>query len=298
VWDDVTRELYAPAAWKKLRIDGWQGDIPDARRFFVTHYYKAEGRSRLVTLGLAKLGLPDLVVDDVPVLQSAAVVTLVGAVAQLLVEGSPIGQGGKVTVDLKAIHHATARAAVLAAAAPDATFHASVALRIIDPEEGDAENRLAEVRFDGYPGATEAARQAAAVRAILGAVPDEMASPDGDEPELKAINKRAQAKLSVLASAFRKGLPKGEELSVSVPFATEGENYDWAWIKVTEWKGDVIRGVLRDEAEPGEDVNPLNPGREVEAKQSSVGDYLWQKANGAAEGGDSLKLLARRIGAH
>jgi hypothetical protein len=48
---------------------------------------------------------------------------------------------------------------------------------MVDPEEGDADNRIVDVRFDGYPGATEVDRQGAAVRTILAPVPS--AEPKG-----------------------------------------------------------------------------------------------------------------------
>ena len=174
LWDDTTRELFSPDSWKKARLDGWQGEIPDARRHFTTHYYESATelgrRHRAVTLGLAKLGLPDLVVEDLPPPLWGAMKVLLDAIAQGLVEGAPLLAEGKLTIDLKALHHAAAKGAFVAAAGPNATFRGHVSLGIVDPEEGDADNRLAEVRFDGYPGQTEPERQAAGLRAILGDV--------------------------------------------------------------------------------------------------------------------------------
>jgi len=175
LWDDTTRELFSTDSWKKARLDGWQGDVPDARRHFTTHYYESETelgrRHRAVTLGLAKLGLPDLVVEDLPPPLWGAMKVLLDAVAQELVEGAPLLAEGKLLIDIKAIHHGAAKSAFVAAAAPNATFRGHVSLGIVDPEEGDADNRLAEVRFDGYPGKTESERQAAGLGAILGDVP-------------------------------------------------------------------------------------------------------------------------------
>jgi len=175
IWDDTTRELFSVESWKKARIDGWQGDIPDMRNQLTTHYYETDTGHRAVTLGLAKLGLPDLVVQDVPPPLSGPMALVLGAIAQTFVEGGMVGADGRLALDLKAIHHPLARAGYLAAAGPTATFRGHVTLAVVDPEEGDAENRLAEVRFDGYPGATEAERQAAALHAMLGAIPDHVA---------------------------------------------------------------------------------------------------------------------------
>jgi hypothetical protein len=289
VWDDASHELFSPQSWKALRVDGWQGDVPDLRRQYTTRYYKtADGRGRVVTLGLAKLGLPDLTAEDVPVMQSAALVTLMGAVGQLLVEGAVVGEGGRLTVDVKAIRHGAARAAIVAAAAPNAPLHGNVTLAVVDPEEGDPENRLAELRFDEYggPRASSAEREAAAIQAILGATPPEMTGPD--DPELKAIAQRAQAKLPSLMAAVQKGLPKGSELRVRIPFAVEGDAFEWRWMTVEEWKGHRLRGDLVSDKNA-----PSELGAPVDADQSWVTDYVLQKPDGQ-EGGESLKLLAAR----
>ncbi len=303
VWDEGSHELFSAQSWKSLRVDGWQGDLPDARRHYTAHLFgsdKGAGRARAVTLGLAKLGLPDLVVPDVPVMQSAAVVTLMGAVAQLLAEGAAVEAEGRLTVDVKAMRHAAARAALVAAAAPNAPLHGTVTLAAVEPEEGDAENRLAEVRFDGYPGATEEERESAGVHAIVGAVPEQMAGKEAADPQFKAIAQRAQARVPALATLFQKGLPAGAELYVKAPVAPEGESFEWRWISVAQWKGATVRGIL---APDGDGISPpseplATPGHEmggrVEVQQSWIADYLLHKADGTEEGGESLKGAASR----
>jgi hypothetical protein len=170
IWDETTRELYSPESWTKLRVEGWQGDIPDARRHFTTHYYQEDELHRAVTLGLAKLGLPDLVIEDVAPSMAKGAVEVMDAVAQAFAEGATVGPRGRLALDLSTIQHKAARAAYLAAAAANtnATLHGNVTLALAEPEESDAENRLLEVRFDDYPGATARERLTAGIHAILG----------------------------------------------------------------------------------------------------------------------------------
>ena len=110
VWDQATREVYSVAAFRAARIETWQGDVPDVQRHFTIHYYATgDGRHRAITLGLEKLGLPDLVIQDVPQRSSTPASSLMNVLAQLLVEGAAIGPGGRIVVDSTSIAHAGAR---------------------------------------------------------------------------------------------------------------------------------------------------------------------------------------------
>ena len=213
VWDDTTRELYSLQAWKRLRHDGWQGDIPDARRFITIHYYRTEGRSRAVTLGMAKLGLPDLVVEDVPVMRSAAIVTVMEGIAQSLVEGAVVGADGRLPLDLATLHHAAARALYVAGAGPGATLRGHVALAIVDPEEGT--QKTASPR-SGSMGTPAPARSSGRRRACT----DSSATSPTRWPEEKRTTPSSRASRSARKRVFRR-LPrrsrKGSGLRSSCP---------------------------------------------------------------------------------
>jgi hypothetical protein len=168
VWDETTLQMFGLAAWKKLRIDGWDGAIPDMRQHILLHYDARADKHRAVTVGMVKFGLPDLVVSDLSPRDAERMTTLVEAIAQLLVEGGSPGTSGELAIDLRSIHHRAARDALLAGAGPDAQPHGHVALAPVKGEQGDPENRLVELRF-AYPGTTDAERVAAGLTAILGA---------------------------------------------------------------------------------------------------------------------------------
>jgi uncharacterized protein YegJ (DUF2314 family) len=290
LWDAETREIFSVSAWKERRVDGWEGDVPDVSRHFVIHYYADEDRHRMVTLGLVKLGVPDVAVSDVPRHQASEMQTLVLAIAQLLVEGAAVGGDGRLEVNLAAIRHSRARSDLLATS-PSGAHRTSVTLTIGKQEEGDADNRLVELRFDGHPGATEAERQAAAVKALSGASEDQTTRARASDPELEAAAARVRARLPAVAAAFKKGLPVGERISVKAPFNTDNGGVEWMWIEVTAWDKGRIQGSLSNEPEW---IARLSLGAKVEVAQDAVADYLWRKADGTHEGGESVEVLKRR----
>ncbi len=292
VWDDVTRELYTTAAWDERRVSGWEGDLPDIRRHITIHYYATEGgRHRAITLGMGKFGLPDLVVSDLPESQSKAMTTILDAMAQLLVEGAGVERGGRFHVDLSGIRHPGAKAALLGDEGKGA-MGGPVDLAPVAGEEGDPANRLVQLRFTSYPGATEGERQAAAIVAIVGAAADPLIQAPDQDPELAAATVRAQARLPAVAAAFRRGLPLGERIVVKAPFSTDDGSTEWMWIGVTGWPEGVVQGRL--ESEPYQ-IKSLHMGAKVSVKQASLADYVWMGADGAKkEGGESADILRRR----
>jgi uncharacterized protein YegJ (DUF2314 family) len=294
VWDEITRELYTPQRWKEKRIDGWQGDLPDVQNHIVIHYYETDGgRHRAITLGMVKFGLPDLVFDDAPLREEREAGTLIDVVAQALVEGASV-EHGELAVDLDALKHPAARARVGKAKAKgqDAKRKVRVQLVPVEREEGDPENRLVALRFPTYPGATDAERQAAALDSIFGSVPDSTVMESSDDPELAAVKKKVQARLPALATAFAKGLPLGQRISVKAPFDTKDGKREWMWVSVSEWKGNVIGGSLDNAPEI---VMTLRLGSKVQVKQADVADYVLFDGKGELkEGGGSIEVLKKR----
>jgi hypothetical protein len=169
IWDEETRELFTPTRWQAQRVDGWEGDLPTVVQHIVIHYYATDGgKHRAITLGMVKFGLPDLVVDDVPLNESDDMSTIVDCAAQLLVEGATLGKNGRLTIDLSAIRQTGAKKAILARVRSGAKRLGQVELALTTPEEGDPDNRLVVLRFPMYPGATAGERQAAAIAGIVG----------------------------------------------------------------------------------------------------------------------------------
>jgi hypothetical protein len=146
IWDESTREIYSVAEWDRVRIQGWQGDLPEVRRHISLHYDDSTGHGRLVTLGMLKFGEPDLVFVGVGPTEVGAATRVLDTVAQLLVEGARVEPGGRLTLDVDHIRHVVARASMLVAPGPLAK-PATATLTPAHAEQGDPENRLVEVHL-------------------------------------------------------------------------------------------------------------------------------------------------------
>lgn len=63
LWDEETREVFTPDEWHRKRIQPWTNGIPDLSKQTTIHAYKSDEYVRAITLGMAKMGLPDVVVE-------------------------------------------------------------------------------------------------------------------------------------------------------------------------------------------------------------------------------------------
>ena len=64
LWDEETREMFAPDEWEKRRITEWTEKVPDISKHTTIHAYNTGEYVRAITLGMAKFGLPDIVIDN------------------------------------------------------------------------------------------------------------------------------------------------------------------------------------------------------------------------------------------
>ena len=288
LWDEETREIMTPDEWRKRRLDSWEGDTPDASQHTVIHAYKGNKLVRAITLGMAKFGLPDVVVSDFPWSSNRGVGNLINLFAQTMVEGAVVGKRGAYDLDLRSVRNANVRQAQLATLKPNAAAIARLSLVKGTWEDGDPRNRLVEIRFDRYPGSDHYARQEAMLGAFFGA--EDPVLRVRHTNEVLEASKAAKARLPALREAFRRGLQPGEYIQVKAPFATSDGGTEWMWVEVTGWEGDAISGLLKNEPAhiPG-----LHGGQMVKVSQSKVFDYIRRGANGREEGNETGKVLQR-----
>lgn len=290
VWDEITRELFTVAAWEKLRVQGWEGALPDVSSHITVHYYRTDGdRYRAITLGLGKLGVPDLVIQDLPPPHSQEALQLIMVAAQRLVEGAELTGTGQLHLELGAILHGGAKKALSEGTTKPGS--AVVMLREARREEGDPDNRLLELRFDGYAAKTEEERIGLAIEALFGPAPDPTSLVPEDDPELLAIGERARAKLRGLASKMKNGPPPREALVVKAPFDTDDGSVEWMWVTVLAWNGKTIIGHLDNKPQR---IAKLAVGAKVEVPEDKIADYVWTRADGTKEGGESIRLFEER----
>ena len=275
VVDLASMETHSAKAFRERRLGKWTEEWPPLPGHFAIHAYRTGEYARAVSLGLAKFGLPDLVVNEFVPSQQGAMATLINLTADTMAKKGALAEGGRLTLELDG---------------RTATFALAQAAR----EEGDPENRLWEIRFDGFPGQGLRERQSAAMAQIFGSSPDEISYEDHDDAELTRLSKEAQQKLKKLKPLFQKGLAPGEHLSVKAPFPTDEQGgNEWMWVEVVAWKGDKIDGVLANEPQI---VKGLRLGSEVTVRAGEVFDYIYEKADGTSEGNETGKLMAKRQG--
>lgn len=288
LWDQETREMFTPAAWRAARIDTWGDTVPVLADHVTIHTYMDGDYARAITLGMAKFGLPDVVVEELTWSTSRAAGNMINAVCQSVAETGRFAVSGEYDLELESIRNAEARAVQLEDPGEGATRVARLRFEIVKPEEGDPQNRIIALRFDRHEGRDPHAQQAAALGALYGSTDSVIQVQHTDE--LRAASARARSQLPALALAFREGLPPGEYIEVKVPFAIPSGGNEWMWVEVTSWKGSKIEGLLRND--PVE-IPKLHSGQQVTVSEDDVFDYIRSYPDGREEGNMTGPILAK-----
>lgn len=289
IWDAETRELFAPDAWKQRRIDDWTENIPDISKHTTIHAYRTDEFVRAITLGMAKFGLPDIVVDNFSWSRNRNVGHLVNLFAQAIAEGATPQKPGEFDLDVRAIKNANVREPQLASLLPNATGVAPLSLREGTWEEGDPRNRLIEITFDRCPGPDAHARQEHLLASFFGSQ-DSVAAVKHDD-ELEETSRRARTRLPALREAFNKGFAPGEYVYVKAPFETPDGGREWMWVEVSSWRDDKITGLLQNDPS---NIPDLRAGQTVEVSEAKVFDYIHHHADGTTDGNETGKVIQSR----
>ncbi|UCV03037.1 DUF2314 domain-containing protein [Dechloromonas denitrificans] len=287
IWDDETREAFTPEAWEKTRLRTWEGGIPDVSKQIVIHAYSNAGRTRAISLGMARFGLPDLVINDTVWSLNRPLGNAINALAQQLVEAGPPDDKGALNLKIAGLRHVGLRKSLSEGILSGGKGEGRLLLLETMAEAGDPDNALAVLSFDSYPGRDATEHQTNFVIALFGTQPDEVVYTKHDAA-LRAASTHARAQLPGLQKAFVRGFAPGEHLLVKAPFTTRDSGQEWMWIEVTEWNGDQVKGMLRSDPR---NVPGLKAGQMVGAKQSELFDYLRVFPDGRTEGNETSKLL-------
>lgn len=291
VWDEETREIFTPEEWHKRRVAPWPDTVPDVSRHTTIHVYQSGEQVRAITLGMAKFGLPDVVIQEFSWSLNRNMGNLINAFCQAMAEGARFSGAGAYDLDIRAIRNATVRAQQTASLLPNARSVAQLTLRQGAREEGDPRNRLIEIGFDRYPGNDVHARQNALLGSLYGW--EDAIKRIEHSDDLVAASNRARAKLPALRAAFAAGLQPGEFIQLKAPFATPAGGREWMWVEVTEWKGKRIRGLLRNEPF---DIPGLHGGQIVRVNEDEVFDYIRRFPDGAQDGNETGRIIEKMQG--
>ncbi len=288
LWDEENREVFTPEEWKKRRVESWAVSIPDISDFITIHSYKSGEYVRAITLGMAKFGLPDVVVEDFAWSNNRDMGHLINLFCQAMAEGAVIETTGEYDLDIHKIKNSEVREYQIKYLYPNATGTAQLALKKGIWEEGDPNNRLIEIGFGRYPGRDVHARQTKLVDTLFGSQDDVTHVEHTDE--LLAASQRAREKLPILQKRFNEGLEPGGYILVKAPFKVPDGGNEWMWVEITEWKENNIRGVLNNEPFY---IPTLHAGQVVEIKQEDVFDYLERHPDGTEEGNETGAIIEK-----
>ena len=289
VWDDETREIFSADAWHKKRLESWTDVEPEIFTQTVIHAYPKDEFVRAITLGMAKMGLPDVVVEQFGWSSNAQVGHLINLFCQALGEGHPIPKTGNFRLVLREIKNTSLRNDQLKSLKGNAAGVGCLTLRKSQRDEGDPDNRLVELGFDNYPGNDAHAKQDQMLSSFFGAE-ESIAMVRPDNQELVAASARAKAKLPELHKAFTAGLQPGEFIELKAPFRTQQGGTEWMWVEVTDWSDSRIRGLLKNEPDY---VPTLHAGQKVEIREEDVFDYLRQYPDKRMEGNTTTDVIRK-----
>lgn len=287
IWDEETRELFSREEWEKRRVETWQDNLPDVRSHVTMHAYANPDLLRIITLGMRKFGLPDLVFPEVPRQHSRSFGNTINALAQRLAEGQR-GERGRFHLRLADIRHRAARESALSNPENKANGAAELALQPAELEKGDSNNMLWRIDFPAEKGdAVE--RGLSAMDRLYGST-DSITNVKSADPEMTAARERARAAFFAQEKRFRAGLGVGEALLVKAPF-TAGDQTEYMWVEVVAWGPQHIEGRLSSDPFY---VKSLRAGARVKVSLAEVYDYILYKPGGVEEGNETGKVLDRR----
>jgi uncharacterized protein YegJ (DUF2314 family) len=288
VWDETTREVFTPDVWHAKRLKEWTGLMPEISTHTVVHVYKNGEFDRAISLGMSKLGLPDLVIEELDESSADQVVTMINAMSQLLAEGAVTRRSGKLKLDLRSVQNEAMRSRELKSLKPNATGTACVTLKITKPEDGDPDNRLIQLAFDEYHGNDRHSQQQDAIDGLFGWKDSVLYVEHTDE--LLEMSRKAKAELPRLRELFVQGVKPGEYILVKSPFDVPGGGHEWMWVEVRSWNGNEIEGILENTPDK---IPSLHVGQVVHVRENEVFDYQRHFPDGHEEGNTTGELLSK-----
>ena len=288
VWDEETREIFTVDGYKQRRFFESKQSIPSMKQHTVIHAYSNGEGVRAITLGMAKFGLPDIVVNDFSWSSNSQVGNLITAISQALAEGRRPNESDEFFLDLTQIKLPGYQAELKDMVLENAKLKGSFPLVPAKPDEGDPDNYLIEPQFTQDNVVSKQQAQETFLKELFG-WKDEITYIKHNE-EILAASAQAKKRLPELQKKFKAGYEPGAYLLLKAPFATEENGREWMWVEVTQWDSSDIKGILNNEPFH---IPSLNAGATVWIKQDEVFDYIYYDADGNSEGNETGKLIQR-----
>jgi uncharacterized protein YegJ (DUF2314 family) len=288
IWDEATRQVFSPEEWHKARLapEEWADKIPTVTSQTVVHFYPNGEYPREISLGMEKVGLPNVVVQEVSQSTGATTLSLINLFCQTLAENEYLNTQGNVRLNIQHITNVKLRESQLKSVKSNGLGHACVALKVGRREEGDPPGRLVELSGERYTGPDSHAKQENMISSLYGW--DDKAHMVKHTAELLEESQREKAKLPELRKAFNNGLAPGENILLKAPFQTPDGGREWMWVEVTKWENDKVKGLLENTPYK---IPTLYAGQTVEISEKDVFDYIRHYADKHQEGNTTERIL-------
>lgn len=258
------------------------GETFDARKMMVIHQVAGENDlDYLDTNGLERIGLPELLLADVPKGYARIASEVLDATAQTLANQGDLLRDGELDVDVSKL--AGWDLEVYKQAGGNGVIRWKVRWATPDKEQHGAP--MLELYVAGST-AGEPVALLSAFEQFAGGEKDHVERLDF-QPELDAAAVKARAALTALRPRFAKGIPTKERLSIKAPFRTDAGGNEWMWVEVYRFQGDKIEGTL---ANTPEQVSGLQLGARVKVKLGEVADFIHRRSDGNT-GGYSFDVM-------
>lgn len=289
VYDEVARRIESARTTLGHVITAPLGQPVFAPRQIVVQLYRQEdGTARLLTLGMARLGSPDLSMRGANMTSGPHLVHVINYVAKEIASGK---NDTTLTITLDDIARFLGKKP--GELNPNAGGARPVTFDITEPErqEGDPDNELAELVPKG--GATR--ENWDNVIASLFGGPSSVSAPV-DDKELNEVAAKARRDLPAAIKRFQAG--EGD-LYVKGPFAIPddarvdgGAASEQLWIAAVSCDDKACTGTLSNE--PTQATN-LAAGKTVSVSRKEAVDWMLQLRDGGVAGGESIKVLKARL---
>lgn len=285
VYDETLRRIEAPRDVIRRAITAPLGQPVFTQRHVVVQLYRQEdSTARLLTLGMARFGAPDLSLRGAPMADAPDLAVVLNAAAAQVAHGA-----SKLPLRITLDDVARVTGGAPRDLSPEPARAEAVALDAIEPPrtEGDPDNEMAELV---PPGGVANGTWGAVLTSLFHRAP--AVAFTAMDAELSAVATKARASLP---AALKRTDGGAATLFVKAPFPTKGDaGSEWLWIEVQRCDAKTCTGPLTNTPTY---ATSFVEGRPATVKRAELADVLLRLPDGGTEGGDSIRILeARALG--
>lgn len=271
IWDEETREMFGPKTWRERRLptDHAYQILANTTLHIVEQPNKTY---RANTLGMRKMGLPDLEVADFPPSFTNPVMALLKFLVEEVSKPGPLNPKISWTSDELRER--------LGLGTEDRC--PEIKFAVTKPREGDPRNDVLTLDPHDLPGKDYTEKLAFLIDSYF--QPDQaVLSVYSQREKLLELSKAARSKLLAMKASLAQGPPTKEQVMLKAHL--DGE---YLWVSLDRWIGEKIEGKL---VKAPTKSKTKKPGDAVSLDLEQVFDYVHKRADGSEMGNETGKLI-------